>query len=127
MATDIKYENIRLADEEARRPSSDHDDSSTEVDESLLGADEKHWRMEMLQSRRPSKRQTCWAKLSPFRWIFEFALLLAILGLMVRDQLRVPMPHPWDFGGDFTGLHPRSMSSRTLTRTTYLVVGMLEC
>lgn len=92
----------------------EHDDgrSSTEVDESLMGMDEeKHYsrREHMLPSRRP---KTLAAKLlAPFksgRWLIDTALLLVIIGLLVKDKWK-DVGNPWQIGGDITGVGPKCM------------------
>ena len=96
-----QYESVEELDkyDEAR--------SSTEVDESLMG-DEKQWHHQQSRqqpTRRPRSRvrSILWSS----RWVIDTLLLLAILGLLVRDQLRKPDVNQWDFGGDFTGVGPR--------------------
>lgn len=96
-----QYESVEELDkyDEAR--------SSTEVDESLMG-DEKQWHRQQSHqqpARRPRNRvrSILWSS----RWVIDTLLLLAILGLLVRDQLRKPDVNQWDFGGDFTGVGPR--------------------
>ncbi|KAK3365548.1 hypothetical protein B0T24DRAFT_636073 [Lasiosphaeria ovina] len=79
--------------------------SSTEVDESLMG-DEKH--PEWHRPSRKSKRTKAASLFQSYRWIIDTSLLLVILALLVRDQWRQSSPaHPWDFGGDFTGVGPK--------------------
>ena len=95
-ASKPKYENVRLDEQE-------HDDSSTEVDESLLG-DEKHWREDGLQW---SKKRRVLSRANSLWWIIDTTLLLAILGLLIRDQMRTPPVNQWDFGQDFTGVGPK--------------------
>ena len=99
-----KYENIQLT-------SDDHDESSTEVDESLMG-DEKQWDGEHMQSlSKRQRRSRLLSALSSCRWIVDTLLLLVILGLLVREQLRKRPVNPWDFTGDMTGVGPRCMAS----------------
>ncbi|KAM7196215.1 protein of unknown function (DUF3328) domain containing protein [Rhypophila sp. PSN 637] len=82
--------------------------SSTEVDESLMG-DEKPWHKQHphQQSGSRSMRSRIIPVLWSARWFVDTLLLLAILGLLVRDQMRKPEVNQWDFGGDFTGVGPR--------------------
>ncbi|KAK4210916.1 hypothetical protein QBC37DRAFT_291445 [Rhypophila decipiens] len=82
--------------------------SSTEVDESLMG-DEKQWHKQQphQQSGSRSMRSRIMSVLWSARWFVDTLLLLAILGLLVRDQMRKPEVNQWDFGGDFTGVGPR--------------------
>ncbi|KAK0629492.1 hypothetical protein B0T17DRAFT_525637 [Bombardia bombarda] len=103
-----KYEDVEQLDA--------HDDASlsnTEVDESLMG-DEKQWYQHQ-QTRRPSSKtskvRSLWRS---YRWIIDTSLLLIILGLLARDQLRQPAVNKWDFGGDFTGVGPTF--SQTITK-----------
>jgi len=95
MEAQPKYETVHIEE---------HDDSSTEVDESLLG-DEKQWEQDGLARGR--SRRTCLSRLAPLRWVIDTLLLCAILGLLIRDQLRKQPANQWDFGGDFTGVGPR--------------------
>ncbi|KAK3369961.1 hypothetical protein B0H63DRAFT_564223 [Podospora didyma] len=95
------------------QPLDDHvdDRSSTEVDESLMG-DEKGQRDWHHQPLRKSKRSRVASAFQSYRWIIDTSLLLVILGLLVRDQWRRPDSslsggHPWDFGGDLTGVGPK--------------------
>lgn len=100
-----KYENIHLTGD-------DHDESSTEVDESLMG-DEKQWDGEHIQSlSKRQRRNRCLSALSSCRWIVDTLLLLVIIGLLVREQLRKLPVNPWDFTGDMTGVGPRCTLSR---------------
>ncbi|KAH8900933.1 hypothetical protein GQ53DRAFT_633365 [Thozetella sp. PMI_491] len=91
-----KYENVPVGE--------DHDGSrsSTEV-ESLIG-DEKQWHTEELGLRR---KKTCCSKVGAafqtWRWVIDTVMLLAILGLLIKDQLRQQPYTPWEIGGDFTG------------------------
>ena len=99
-----KYENIHLTGD-------DHDESSTEVDESLMG-DEKQWQGENIQTLRKRQRRSRFMSiLGSCRWILDTLLLLIILGLLVREQLRAKSINPWDFTGDLTGVAPRCMFS----------------
>lgn len=88
--------------------------SSTEVDESLMG-DEKPWHKQQphQQPARRSKRKRIISALWSTRWAADTLLLLAIFGLLLRDQLRKPDVNQWDFGGDFTGVGPRCRSDLT--------------
>lgn len=91
-----KYDNV---------PLEDHDEagSNTEVDESLMG-DEKKWHEHDFQTQR--KRSARCRVISALRSGANTLLLLAILGLLVRQQLQTPPRNQWDFGGDFTGVAP---------------------
>jgi hypothetical protein len=91
----------------------EHDDrSSTEVDESLLGEDERQWSLEQMHQHRLNKRRAsrlsrvC-TTLNSCRWIVDWTLLLVILGFVIRGQMREPQLNPYDFGGDLTGVAPR--------------------
>jgi len=96
-----KYENVP-----AQQPD-DCDESSTEVDESLMG-EESQWNDKTLgMMDRRSKKRSLRAKLASYRWLLDTSLLLVILGLIVRDQLRERPVNPYDFGGDLTGVGPR--------------------
>lgn len=96
-----KYEDVGVEE----RASLDRDDSSTEVDESLLG-DEKPWNRDDLHTR--TRRRTFWSRLGRWRWVVDTTLLLVILGFVARDQLRPTQQYTMDYGGDFTGVGPRS-------------------
>lgn len=101
MEAQHKYENVMLTDD------ADDQRSSTEVDESLMG-DEKQWHTgdRDLRTRR-SQRSKWLSVLKSSRWAIDTLLLLVILGLLVRDQLRQPEVNKWQFGGDLTGVGPR--------------------
>jgi hypothetical protein len=96
MDSRTKYENVHLDDHEEAG-------SNTEVDESLTG-DEKRWHEQDFQM--PQKRTRCSRLLSALRGGFNTVLLLAILGLLVRQQLQTAPRNQWDFGADFTGVAP---------------------
>lgn len=102
MDSQRKYENVSLEDH--------HSDSSTEVAESLLG-DEKNWDAEDQQRSMPRSRTSRFmSRLKSSRWMVDTALLLVILGLLVRQQFgsnSKGSANEWDFGGDFTGVGPR--------------------
>ncbi|KAI5860442.1 hypothetical protein GGS23DRAFT_614024 [Durotheca rogersii] len=113
----------------------DRDDarSSTEVEDSLMGDDHggKEWHDVELDGRSalaglPRGRRTLRARLAAAagtaRWALDTALLLVILGLLLRDQARQPTTaapqgaasslavgdvNPWQFGQDLTGVGPR--------------------
>ena len=88
----------------------DCDESTTEVDESLMG-DEAQWSDKSLGAgRRPLKKRSLRSTIRSHRWILDTGLLLVILGLLVRDQLRQPPLNPYDFNGDLTGFGPRCTS-----------------
>lgn len=95
--------------------------SSTEVDESLMG-DEKPWHKQ--QPHQPLARRSIRSKiisaLWSLRWVVDTLLLLAILGLLVRDQLRKPEVNQWDFGGDFTGVGPRCRIAHYLSTYSFI-------
>lgn len=97
--SDAKYANIKFED---------HDDrSSTEVEESLLGTDDKACRRCMAKDYhdQPARRKNrCLAMLNSSRWFVDTILLVVILGLLVREQMQKPPVNTWDFGGDLTGV-----------------------
>ncbi|GKT40990.1 oxidase ustYa [Colletotrichum spaethianum] len=99
--SEAKYANLGIEDH-------DHDDrSSTEVEESLIGGDDKACRSCLTKEyQSPStRRQNRWlAMLKSSRWFVDTALLLVILGLLVREQMRQPTENKLDFGGDLTGV-----------------------
>ncbi|KAG8162300.1 hypothetical protein KVR01_008065 [Diaporthe batatas] len=97
-----KYENVQLDHD----PDHDHDSrSSTEV-ESLIG-DEKSWRAH--QHERRSKRSKLACILRSSRWMLDTTLLLIIVALLVRNEMREePAVHDqWQLLGDMTGVGPR--------------------
>jgi hypothetical protein len=101
-----KYEEVHL---------DDHDEagSNTEVEDSLMG-DEKKWHdgeYQRSQSPQRRKRNRCVSALWSGRWFLDTILLFAILGLLVRQQLRIPKGNKWEVGGDFTGVAPPSCKS----------------
>ncbi|ORY68483.1 uncharacterized protein BCR38DRAFT_335827 [Pseudomassariella vexata] len=94
-----KFENMALDDPDDR--------SSTEVEDSLMGR-EKQWQLEGLpRSAGNSRRTRICATLNSYRWMIDTFLLLLILGLVVRGQLRETPLSPFDFNGDLTGVGPR--------------------
>lgn len=99
-----KYENVKLAGDDH-----DHDHSSrssTEV-ESLMG-DEKSWQVQQLE--RKSKRRTLGNILRSSRWMLDTTLLLIIVALLVRSEVKEPPIEQWQTSGDMTGVGPRCMS-----------------
>jgi len=90
-----KYDNVPLEDQ-------DEAGSSTEVDESLMG-DEKKWHEHDFQPRR--KRSTRSRMISALRSGVNTLLLLATLGLLVRQQLQTAPT--LEVGSDFTGFAPK--------------------
>lgn len=100
-----KYENVRLpltADEHEQDHSSR---SSTEV-ESLMG-EEKSWQAQ----QRKSKRRTLGSILSSSRWMLDTTLLLIIVALLVRNEVKEPVTEQWQTVGDMTGVGPRCLST----------------
>jgi hypothetical protein len=106
MDSQPKYENVQLED---------HDEagSNTEVEDSLMG-DEKKWHEHDFQ--RSQKRSRRCKLLSALRAGCNTILLLAILGLLVLQQLRTTPRNQWDFGGDFTGVAPGCVYRHELER-----------
>jgi hypothetical protein len=90
-----KYDNV---------PLDDHDEagSNTEVDESLMG-DEKKWHEEDFQPRR--KKSARCRIISALRSGVNTLLLLAVLGLLIRQQLQ--KAPTLEVGSDFTGFVPK--------------------
>lgn len=76
--------------------------------------DEKQWH-DIELSRPTTRRTKCGRVVAAFRssrWMIDTALLLIILGLLVKDQWRKPETgekdtNPWQFGQDLTGVGPR--------------------
>lgn len=104
-----KYENVQLGHENDH--DHDHDDSrsSTEV-ESLIG-DEKSWRAHQHEhnerKNRSSKRSQLSGILRSSRWMLDTTLLLIIVVLLVRNEMREPAQDQWQLLGDMTGVGPR--------------------
>jgi hypothetical protein len=92
-----KYDNV---------PLEDHDEagSNTEVDESLMG-DEKKWHEHDFQTQR--KRSGRSRLMSVLGSGVNTVLLLAILGLLVRQQLWSTSKDLLEIGSDFTGFAPK--------------------
>ena len=101
METHTKYENVNIED---------HDDSvsNTEVEESLMG-DDKKWQDDdyLGRSRKTKRRSNVMCVLNTVRWCFNTVLLLAILGLVVRQQVKEPPTTQLETLGDVTGFVPR--------------------
>jgi hypothetical protein len=85
----------------------DVDESSTEVDDSLMGDEKGRHPAAVKRPAKRSRRRTTLTTLSGYRWAVDTALLLTILGLLVRDQMRSPTVNPLDFNGDLTGVGPK--------------------
>lgn len=99
-----KYENVQLNGDHEH----DHDDSrsSTEV-ESLIG-DEKSWRAHQHEhNERKSKRSQLSSILRSSRWMLDTTLLLIIVALLVRNEMKEPVQDQWQLLGDMTGVGPR--------------------
>lgn len=100
-----KYENVQLNGDHEH----DHDDSrsSTEV-ESLIG-DEKSWRAHQHEhhNERRSKRSQLSSILRSSRWMLDTTLLLIIVALLVRNEMKEPVQDQWQLLGDMTGVGPR--------------------
>ncbi|KAH7368857.1 hypothetical protein B0T11DRAFT_67868 [Plectosphaerella cucumerina] len=103
MDKDAKYETVQF---------DDHDDrSSTEVEESLIGDQDKRCRhcfarqeLERNKAEREKRRRReRWSFISGF---VNTVLLLANVGLLVNELTRQPRVNTWDFGGDLTGVSP---------------------
>jgi len=105
-----KYDNVPLTGGHEHDHDHDHDDSrsSTEV-ESLIG-DEKSWRAhqhEHNERRCKSKRSQLYSILRSSRWMLDTTLLLIIVALLVRNEIREPVQDQWQLLGDMTGVGPR--------------------
>ncbi|KAI1330606.1 hypothetical protein F5Y16DRAFT_362247 [Xylariaceae sp. FL0255] len=98
-----KYDGLHAEDHSSSR-------SSTEV-ESLMGEGKIWHDVELNAGLRRSKDDGLLAKLKSYRWIIDTSLLLIILALLARDQMRKPAvlqdPNIWQFGQDFTGVGPK--------------------
>lgn len=104
MASQPKYENVQL---------DDHDEagSTTDVEDSSLMGDEKKWQDQGFEGRpKRAKRSRLLSILQTGRWCLDTVLLLAILGLLVRQQLSTPQTVRLEVGSDFTGVAPKCKS-----------------
>ncbi|KAK1982864.1 hypothetical protein LZ30DRAFT_26850 [Colletotrichum cereale] len=99
--SEAKYANIGLNDH-------DRDDrSSTEVEESLIGGDDKACRSCLNnQYQTPAERRTSrWlGMLKSSRYFVDTILLFVILGLLVREQYQKPSVNELAVGDDLTGV-----------------------
>ncbi|KAF2202054.1 hypothetical protein GQ43DRAFT_392945 [Delitschia confertaspora ATCC 74209] len=99
MTSEARYASIDLHDNE---------DSSTEVDYSEKGDEEKLWHSAEVQNAgKRSKRVKALSIFRGCRGYLEVALLFAILGLLVRQYFNEGPRNQWDFNGDMTGFGPR--------------------
>lgn len=109
MSKQHKYENMALDDRDDR--------SSTEV-ESLM-EETKQWHdVDLERPIRRSRASRICAVLSSWRWLIDTALLLIILGFVVRSYYNEPVVRPYDFTGDVTGFGPKC---KLLCATVYLL------
>lgn len=114
MSAAHKYQNVRLSTSDEH----DHDHSSrssTEV-ESLMG-EEKSWQAQQIE--RKSKGRTLCTVLKQSKWMLNTTLLLIIVALLVRNELREPQPDQWQLLGDMTGFGPRCMHTYTQREKAY--------
>lgn len=100
-----KYENVQLTSGEHEHDHSSR--SSTEV-ESLMG-EEKSWQAHQVE--RKSKRRTLFNVLRSSRWMLDTTLLLIIVALLVRNEIKEPPTELYQHNGDMTGVGPPSLSS----------------
>jgi len=96
------YENVHF---------DDHDDSSTtEVEDSLIGDDREAHGGGLRKGgyMTKPKRITCLSILKEARWFLDTALLLVIVGLLLRKQSynSTPKTSEHEATGDFTGVSP---------------------
>lgn len=97
MAVPHKYETVQLED-------NDHSESSTEVDESVVGDDAKHWTAGTRRSRRSQTGRLA-SVFRSYRWMIDTVLILVSLCLLIRDQWSKQCPAPLlEIGGDYTGV-----------------------
>lgn len=99
------YQNVALADDK------EDPRSSTEVDESVLGDDEKPWRTREGRhgGRRETTTQRYLAKFRRYRWIIDTLLLLVNISLsllLVRNVWGDTAVARFQVGGDVNGLGP---------------------
>lgn len=108
ISTQPKYETVQL---------DDHDEagSHTEVEDSLMG-DEKKWRDQDDFHTAPRRRRNkVLSVLKTGQSYLNTVLLLGILAVLVRQQLRIPSPERWEIGGDFTGVAPPTFDQQITT------------
>ncbi|KAL5411958.1 hypothetical protein PMIN06_003885 [Paraphaeosphaeria minitans] len=79
-----------------------HSDSDTDVED---------WEEEADARPRQRKRRTTWRKIKSYRWIFDTALLLVILGLLVEKRWTSRESHAYELAGDISGLRPDQIVS----------------
>lgn len=116
MSAAHKYENVRVSASDEHDHLDHSSRSSTEV-ESLMG-EEKSWKTQQME--RKSKRTTLCTILKQSKWILNTTLLLIIVALLVRNELREPQPDQWQLLGDMTGVGPRCMAALFLSFLVYL-------
>lgn len=111
MEKDTKYESVQYDDRDDR--------SSTEVEESLIGAEDKRCRhcfanqeLEKTKAERAKRRRR--ERWSFFSGVLNTVLLLANIGLLINELMRQPRVNTWDFGGDLTGVGPSCRYPRSL-------------
>lgn len=110
-----EYRDLRTADYE------DHDDSATEVGDSLPGADEeKCWGEQHRNEQTPRSRMRRLCEFAfSLRSLLDTVLLLVIVGLLLeRRSSQTQPPRQESHGrleslGDITGFAPRSKFSRS--------------
>lgn len=121
------YKNVATVDDldHDRDHSSDHDESSTEVGDSLIGEDEKQWDNIDLEDARSRHRRTAGERIAAalaaarsHRWLIDTLLLVVILGLLLLLHARGRPHASWQVGGDYTGEGPHCRwQSRRATNT----------
>lgn len=86
--------------------------SSTEVDDSLMGDEEKQWRPQEPGARRQSKRTRFMSTFKSNRWLIGTTLQLVIVGLLVLVLLQDRQKEAvlTQVGGDYTGGGPTCKS-----------------
>jgi hypothetical protein len=103
-----KYTDVSIEDRD------EHDDSSTEVGESLIGRDDKEWKSDLEHSsRRKSRTRKICAVVGSWRWVLDTVLLMIILGLLVDKKLQARptrKSRSYELAGDLTGFAPRCKS-----------------
>lgn len=103
MDADTKYETVQFDDRDDR--------SSTEVEESLIGEQDKRCRhcfarQELERNKVEREKRRRRERWNFFSGVVNTVLLLANIGLLVNELTRQPRLNTWDFGGDLTGVSP---------------------
>jgi hypothetical protein len=91
------------------RADHDHEDSSTEADESLMCHEDTEWKNSHVDRVRwKTQRGRIFAALASYRWVLDTTLLFVILALLVDRKFhgQPTRSHSYEFAGDLTGFAP---------------------